>query len=171
MLYTSEYLSPLGQLLLLANDEALLGLWFTDQKYYGASYPLAEAVAQENKITAEVTDWLEAYFAGQQPPIALLSLAPAVTTFREKVLRILQDIPYGEVVTYQQIVDRLKATYGEKIGSARAVGGAVGHNPISIIIPCHRVIGSNGSLTGYAGGLARKQALLRLEGIDFDTRH
>lgn len=165
MLYKSTYLSPLGELLILADDTALLGVWFEDQKYYGASYHLNEAVDQKNLIIKQATNWLDRYFNKEKPAIDSLPLAPNVTDFRKKVLEVLKSVPYGQTITYQQILDKLKENYGENVGSARAVGGAVGHNPISIIIPCHRVIGSEGSLTGYAGGKERKVALLTLEGI------
>lgn len=165
MLYKKIYSSSLGSILILADNKALLGVWFEDQKYYGASYSLNEIVYQENSITKEVTAWLDSYFNEENPPIDNLPLDPHVTAFRKKVLEVLKSIPYGQTTTYQQITNRLKEIYGENVGSARAVGGAVGHNPISIIIPCHRVIGSDGSLTGYAGGKERKVALLTLEGF------
>ncbi|GBD58638.1 methylated-DNA--protein-cysteine methyltransferase [Tetragenococcus halophilus subsp. halophilus] len=165
MLYKSKYASPLGNLLILADNSSVLGLWFEDQKYYGASYSLEEAVYQENRVIKKVKEWLSDYFDGRKPAKEHLSLAPKVTDFRQKVLSILQTVPYGQTITYQQILDKLKENYGENVGSARAVGGAVGHNPISIIIPCHRVIGSDGSLTGYAGGIERKLKLLTLEDI------
>ncbi|QGP75916.1 methylated-DNA--[protein]-cysteine S-methyltransferase [Tetragenococcus halophilus] len=165
MLYKSKYASPLGNILILADNSFVLGLWFEDQKYYGASYSLEEAVYQENRVIKKVKEWLNDYFDGRKPAKEHLSLAPKVTDFRQKVLSILQTVPYGQTITYQQILDKLKENYGKNVGSARAVGGAVGHNPISIIIPCHRVIGSDGSLTGYAGGIERKLKLLTLEGI------
>jgi len=164
MLYKSKYSSSLGNILILADERAVLGLWFEKQKYYGASYSLEEAVYHENRVIKKVKEWLNDYFDGEKPTIGHLSLAPNVTDFRQKVLSILQTVPYGQTITYQQILDKLKENYGENVGSARAVGGAVGHNPISIIIPCHRVIGSDGSLTGYAGGIERKIKLLALEG-------
>ncbi|AYW47058.1 6-O-methylguanine DNA methyltransferase [Tetragenococcus osmophilus] len=165
MLYKSTYLSPLGELLILADDTALLGVWFEDQKYFGASYHLNEAIDQENRIIKQTTNWLDRYFNKENTAIDSLPLAPNVTDFRKKVLEVLKSVPYGKTITYQQVVDNLHKLYGENVGSARAVGGAVGHNPISIIIPCHRVIGSDGSLTGYAGGKERKVALLTLEGV------
>jgi len=164
MLYKSKYSSPLGNILILADDSSVLGLWFEEQKYYGASYSLEEAVYQENCVIKNAKKWLNDYFDGRKPVKEHLSLAPQVTDFRQKVLSILQTVPYGQTITYQQILDKLKENFGENVGSARAVGGAVGHNPISIIIPCHRVIGSDGSLTGYAGGIERKIKLLTLEG-------
>lgn len=109
--------------------------------------------------------WLDRYFAGERPVPQELPLAPAGSTFRQEVWKILCDIPYGEIVTYGEIAAKLARQLGRKSMSAQAVGGAVGHNPISVIIPCHRVVGADGSLTGYAGGIEKKRKLLRLEGI------
>ena len=110
--------------------------------------------------------WLDRYFAGGRPSLCELPLAPAGSEFRQGVWSILCEIPYGEVTTYGDIAKKVAARMGNKSMSAQAVGGAVGHNPISIIIPCHRVVGSNGSLTGYAGGIKTKIKLLELEGAD-----
>lgn len=162
MLQTT-YSSPLGQLILLANDTALLGLWYNDQAHLGAKYALKTINHGTSPILQQTAQWLNAYFRGNQPVIDQLPLAPQGTPFRQQVYHVLTTIPYGETMTYQQIADRLTELNGRKTGSARAVGGAVGHNPIGIIIPCHRVVGANGSLTGYAGGLARKRQLLAFE--------
>ena len=164
MLIKSDYESPLGNLLLLSDGTALIGAWFSEQKYYGAGYHLEEAVTGKDLMIDEAKRWLDEYFMGHIPTMGQLVLAPKVTDFRKKVCEVLITIPYGETMTYQAIVDKLRLLYGGDIGSARAVGGAVGHNPISIIMPCHRVIGSNGSLTGYAGGVNRKVELLKIEG-------
>ena len=110
--------------------------------------------------------WLDRYFAGRKPDISELSLAPAGSEFRQEVWRILCEIPYGEVVTYGSIAKRMAEKMGRETMSSQAVGGAVSHNPISIIIPCHRVAGADGSLTGYAGGIQTKVKLLELEGAD-----
>lgn len=158
MLYQKNYQSPLGPLTLLSDDTALLGVWFADQKYFGAGYDLETAQTTDVPVLTAAQQWLTAYFAGQRPEIEALTLAPKVTAYRQRVLAILQQIPYGQTWAYQEIAEQLGHS------SARAVGGAVGHNPISIIIPCHRVVGSDGQLTGYAGGLDRKIALLKLEG-------
>ncbi|MFC6253869.1 methylated-DNA--[protein]-cysteine S-methyltransferase [Secundilactobacillus hailunensis] len=162
MLQTT-YASPLGQLILLADTSHLLGVWYSDQAHLGAHYPLASIKHGSSTVLKQTAQWLTAYFNGQKPSIKQLPLAPEATPFRQQVYRVLTTIPYGQTMTYQQIVERLSELNGQPTGSARAVGGAVGHNPISIIIPCHRVIGTNGNLTGYAGGLARKKALLALE--------
>lgn len=162
MLQTT-YTSPLGQLILLADTSHLLGVWYSDQTHLGAHYPLASIKHGTSPVLKQTAQWLTAYFNGQRPAIEQLPLAPEATPFRQQVYRVLTQIPYGQTMTYQQIVERLSELNGQPTGSARAVGGAVGHNPIAIIIPCHRVVGTNGSLTGYAGGLARKKALLALE--------
>ncbi|WP_203651604.1 methylated-DNA--[protein]-cysteine S-methyltransferase [Secundilactobacillus yichangensis] len=162
MLQTT-YSSPLGQLILLANSSSLLGLWYSDQAHLGAKYALATIQHGSSPILQQTAQWLDAYFSGRKPAIDQLSLAPQATPFRLQVYHVLTTIPYGKTMTYQQIADRLTALNGHKTGSARAVGGAVGHNPIGIIIPCHRVVGTNGQLTGYAGGLERKRQLLALE--------
>ena len=117
------------------------------------------------EVFGEVKTWLDAYFAGQNPDVSGLKLALEGTAFRKMVWNILREIPYGETRTYGQIAAEIAAQRGTKTMSAQAVGGAVGHNPISIIIPCHRVLGADGSLTGYAGGVDKKQFLLELEGI------
>lgn len=162
MLQTT-YGSPLGQLTLLANETHLLGLWYQDQAHFGADYSLKTIDHGTSPILQQAIRWLEDYFNGHHPAIEPLPLHPQTTPFRQQVYQILTTIPYGQTMTYQQIADRLSELNSPKMGSARAVGGAIGHNPIGIIIPCHRVIGSNGSLTGYAGGLKRKRQLLAFE--------
>lgn len=160
MLYQTTYASPLGPITLLSDDQALQGLWFVDQSYYGAQFDLTQASTQLTPVLQTTSDWLDAYFAGQRPT-QLPPLAPQVTAFRQRILRVIATVPYGQTITYQQIADQAGDPQ-----AARAVGGAVGHNPISLLIPCHRVVGSTGRLTGYAGGLDRKIALLTLEGHD-----
>ena len=161
-MYKTYYASPIGQILILTDENALLGLWLENQKYFGAGYDLEQAQQEETKVSQHVVAWLDAYFKGENPATDEIPLAPQVTEFRSKVLTVLQKIPYGQTATYSDILRKLQAEYG-KIGSARAVGGAIGHNPISIIIPCHRIVGSDGKLTGYAGGLDKKPFLLELE--------
>ena len=142
----------------------LTGLWFEQQKYFGAG--LREHVMEEKlPIFEQTTVWLEQYFRGERPELAKLPLAPKGSAFRMEVWKLLCRIPYGEVTTYGELAKEIAETRGVKRMSAQAVGGAVGHNPISIIIPCHRVIGSDGSLTGYAGGVELKRALLEHEGV------
>lgn len=166
------YPSPLGELLLASDGAGLTGLWFAGAKYFGAGLsPRALAAAQalkargapESAVLRETAGWLDAYFAGRAPG-KLPPLHPAGTAFRQEVWARLLEIPYGRAVTYGQLARELAQQRGLPHLSAQAVGGAVGHNPISIIIPCHRVLGADGSLTGYAGGLDKKRALLMLEG-------
>ena len=152
--------SPLGMILLSGSDTALTGLWFAGQKYAPVRPP---ETSLSPAVLAQTKDWLAAYWAGAPLP-PLPPLAPAGSPFRQAVWRLLREIPYGETTTYGALAQALRAA---GIPAApQAVGGAVGHNPISILIPCHRVVGSGGSLTGYAGGLARKQYLLKREGVD-----
>jgi methylated-DNA-[protein]-cysteine S-methyltransferase len=172
MIYTCTVDTPLGAMTASAEEEALTGLWFIGQKYYprtGAwtrspEYPPFEALR----------DWLEGYFSGKAPPpwkdrrlpgtAGKLRLHPQGTAFQKAVWEILLAIPYGELSTYGAIAKQLAADRGLRSMSAQAAGGAVGHNPVSILIPCHRVVGATGDLTGYAGGLDKKKSLLRLEG-------
>ena len=161
MVYTASYASPLGGIVLAADEIGLTGLWFTGAKYFGAGLP-ASAAKAETPILAETRRWLDIYFAGQCPAV-LPPLHPSGSPFRRAVWSILLTVPYGETTTYGAIAQQLAAQRGLEHLSAQAVGGAVGHNPISILIPCHRVIGADGSLTGYAGGVEKMRALLELE--------
>lgn len=156
--YSTTYDSPVGRLTLCASDDGkLVGLWLAGQKYFGASVS-GEMLPNDNAaVFAHVRCWLDKYFAGARPNISDLSLAPQGSEFRRRVWRALCEIPYGQTMTYGDIAAQLAS-------SPRAVGAAVGHNPISIIIPCHRVVGADGTLTGYAGGLNTKEKLLRHEG-------
>ena len=163
MIYTASYASPLGGILLAADEIGLTGLWFTGAKYFGAGLP-ASAAEADTPILAEARRWLEGYFTGQRPA-ALPPLHPSGSPFRRAVWDILLTIPYGETTTYGAIAQQLAAQRGLAHLSAQAVGGAVGHNPISILIPCHRVIASNGTLGGYSGGVERKRYLLQREGV------
>lgn len=164
MLYKTIYNSPLGPLTLASDGNALIGLWLEGQKYFTAS--INEELVEHNDLLVfhNTNDWLDRYFAGQNPSISELKLAPRGSEFRQQVWKILCEIPYGKTITYGDISKKIAASRGLASMSAQAVGGAVGHNPISIIIPCHRVIGSNGSLTGYAGGIDKKTWLLEHEG-------
>ena len=164
MVSICKYRSPLGDLLLAADEEGLTGLWFVGQKYYANGLPV-ESIWQETKILTETRRWLDTYFSGEEPKFTP-PLHPVGTAFRQAVWKILLQIPYGQTVTYGEIAQQLAAEQGISTMSAQAVGGAVGHNKMSIIIPCHRVIGADGSLTGYAGGIDKKIALLKLEGTD-----
>ncbi|MBR5381165.1 MAG: methylated-DNA--[Oscillospiraceae bacterium] len=162
--YTQHYSSPLGGITLASDGEALTGLWFDGQKYFAAT--LAEAHRESSLPVFEQTfSWLDVYFGGREPDFTP-PLRMKTTAFRRAVWEILLTIPYGQTATYGQIADRLARSRGLASLSAQAVGGAVGHNAVSLIIPCHRVVGKNGSLTGYAGGVDRKLRLLSLEGAD-----
>ena len=189
MLYRSIYKSPLGKMLILFYKDTLLGLYFEGQKEFhdlikdeevknfneGEVFNEVERFNNkseiennkilENKILEETKKWLNIYFSGVEP-----NFTPKInlrgTEFRRDVWKILLEIPYGETLTYKDIANKLMASKKYERMSSQAVGGAVGANPISLIIPCHRVVGTSGSLTGYAGGLGRKLKLLELEGID-----
>lgn len=160
---TMMYASALGDILLAADEKGLTGLWFVGQKYYADG--LKEPQEKETAILREATRWLDQYFAGQEPDFTP-PLHPQGTPFQKEVWQLLCEIPYGQRTTYGALAARLAERRGMTHFSAQAVGGAVGRNPVSIIIPCHRVVGSSGSLTGYAGGLERKTRLLALEGVD-----
>lgn len=161
MLYTSHYASPLGGMTLVSDGTALVGLYFDGQKY--AAEGLDATRTQKNlPIFEEARRWLDVYFSGRKPDFTPPT-APAGTAFQQSVWEILRTIPYGQTVTYGAIARRIEQNTGRRM-SAQAVGGAVGRNPISILIPCHRVVGTNGSLTGYAGGIDKKERLLRWEG-------
>lgn len=165
--FTAKYKSPVGKLLLSANEKALTGLWIEGQKHYGA---LLSHISEENSnspIIKSATLWLNRYFNGEKPAPGELPLEPKGSDFQRMVWDILLHIPYGEVITYGDIAKEIALKKGIDRMSAQAVGGAVGRNPISIIIPCHRVIGANGELTGYDGGIAIKQQLLSFEGAPF----
>lgn len=166
----SHYDAPVGRLLLAAKEDALTGLWIEDQKYYPYSLREAGTPDDAHPVLLRARDWLDRYFTGANPEITELKLAPAGSEFQQHVWRILCQIPYGQVTTYGAIAKELAAEKGLASMSAQAVGGAVGRNPISIIIPCHRVVGADGSLTGYAGGLERKQYLLALEAFKAENR-
>ena len=190
MIYTTQYDSPIGSILLAGDGESLTGLWFACQKYFGSTLPGGEKVAWSHEWSTEglpevcsgdlpkvreyspetsqlpifqtTKRWLDLYFHGEIPDFTP-ALRLSGTPFRKAVWEILLTIPYGRTMTYGEIADKIAEQKGLPRMSAQAVGSAVGHNPISIIVPCHRVLGSDGSLTGYAGGVERKAALLALE--------
>lgn len=164
MTFIQHYDSPLGGILLAADEIGLTGLWFDGQKYFARDLP-AERIDRDTPILSEARHWLDIYFTGKEPDFLPL-LHPMGSAFRQSVWEILLRIPYGQTTTYGEIARQLAEKKGLSQMSAQAVGGAVGHNEISIIIPCHRVVGTNGSLTGYAGGIDRKVKLLELEHTD-----
>lgn len=166
MTYICTINSPIGLLTVSSNGDDLTGLWIEGQKYFGST--LGKSIENDSlPIFTKVQSWIKQYFDGMQPVIDF-PLAPSGSSFRQAVWKILGEIPYGQVVTYGEIAQQIKEKSGKASISAQAVGGAVGHNPISIIIPCHRVVGSDGSLTGYAGGINKKIALLKLENVPMD---
>lgn len=164
MQYITHYQSPLGGITISSDGTALTGLWFDGQKYFASTLG-ADYKTKDLPVFTEAKRWLDIYFSAREPdftpPLALNG-----SPFRMAVWQILQSIPYGQTITYGAIAQQLAAQTGKTKMSAQAVGGAVGHNPISIIVPCHRVVGAGGSLTGYAGGIDKKVQLLELEGID-----
>lgn len=164
MTYVWKYESPLGGITMAGNGEALTGLWFDGQKYFGDTLP-TEWQEIELPVFQEAQRWLDCYFQGKKPDFTP-PLFWDTTPFRKMVWEILLSIPYGETMTYGEIAYRVGKEMGISKMSAQAVGGAVGHNSISIIVPCHRVVGSNGSLTGYAGGIDKKIKLLTLEKVN-----
>jgi len=165
-LYRSAYASPLGMITLASDGKALTGLWIDGQKYHGDGTFEKMERKDDLPLFAAVKKWLDRYFAGERPKISELPLAPEGSEFRRMVWNILCRIPYGETVTYGDIAKEVALKMNKEKMSSQAVGGAVGRNPISIIIPCHRVIGAGGNLTGYAGGIDKKIKLLEHEGAD-----
>ena len=167
MQYITHYQSPIGGILLAADETGLTGLWFDGEKHYAGRLD-PEREEKDTPILEQTKEWLTIYLSGREPlfypPIHMTG-----TPFRLSVWKILQKIPYGKTVTYGEIAREIAAQKGLSRMSAQAVGGAVGHNEISIIVPCHRVVGTNGSLTGYAGGIDRKVKLLALEKVDMRT--
>ena len=165
MINTKHYTSPIGDILLASKNEKLIGAWFEGQRYYLSDFK--DIAEKEDKILSRTINWLDRYFNGDKPSVNELDLAPEGTDFRCEVWKMLCEIPYGKTTTYKEIADRIAEKRGVEKMAAQAVGGAVGHNPIAIIIPCHRVVGSDGSLTGYAGGLDKKIFLLKHENPEF----
>ena len=165
MTFTQHYDSPLGGILLAADEIGLTGLWFDGEKYFADNLPI-EHTELETPILAEAKQWLDLYFTGNEPNF-MPPLHPIGSDFRKTVWEILSQVPYGQTTTYGEVSRQLAEKQGLARMSAQAVGGAVGHNEISIIIPCHRVVGTNGSLTGYAGGIDKKLELERADTSSF----
>lgn len=166
MIYSTTYPSPVGVLTLACRNEQLVGLWMEGQKYFGDTLPEPMIASDTPTVFRTAKTWLEQYFSGKKPSISGLPLAPIGTVFRRDIWALLCEIPYGETTTYGELAKKMARKTGKMKMSAQAVGGAVGHNPVSIIIPCHRVVGADGSLTGYAGGCQTKIKLLELEGVE-----
>ena len=166
MVCTTEYGSPLGTITLACDGEAIIGLWFNKQRYFGNILP-EETERSDHPLFENAKRWLDLYFSGREPDFTP-PLRYDSTPFRKQVCEIMLTIPYGHTMTYGEIAAEIARQQGKERMSAQAVGGAVGHNPISLIIPCHRVVGTNGSLTGYGGGIARKVKLLELERVNME---
>lgn len=162
MYYSTRYPSPIGEMLIVSDGDAICGAFFCGQKHF----PSFENLVQKDDLAIfdDVAEWFDDYFSGLNPKIDF-KLNPQGSEFRMKVWKILSEIPYGETLTYGEIASRISSTM-----SAQAVGGAVGYNPLAILIPCHRVLGANGKLTGYAGGLDRKVKLLKMENPSFSLK-
>lgn len=166
MEYKTYYDSPIGRVLLKSDGESITALKLDVNRFYD-EYEDEKLIDEGNlQVFIEAKDWLDRYFNGEKPEIVELSLAPKGSDFRQAVWNILCEIPYGKVITYGDIAEEIRIQMKKEHMSSQAVGGAVGHNPIGIIIPCHRVVGANGNLTGYGGGIANKIKLLELEGLD-----
>lgn len=170
MQYLGRYCSPIGNITLASDGTQLTGLWFENQKYYGATLDM-EHLANDDSLPVfhDTRRWLDSYFKGQKPSLTL-PLAPIGSDFRHSVWNVLLQVPYGETTTYGAIAKEMEKASGNHV-NPHPVGGAVAHNPISIIIPCHRVLGSDKSLTGYAGGIDKKIFLLKLEGVRLEPKH
>ena len=166
--YASQYESPIGTLLLAERDGKLVGVWIEGQKYFRGTLSEQTIEFADTPTLLQTKQWLDRYFNGQRPQINELPIALEASSFRKAVWQALCEIPYGKTVSYGEIAQKIADRLGICSMSAQAVGGAVGHNPIPIIIPCHRVVGANGSLTGYAGGIQKKLQLLMLEGVDVE---
>ena len=165
MLYLSHYCSPIGKLTIVSDERNLVGLWIDGQKHFMAGITGSPEDGTSHPLHRNTALWLDAYFAGQAPSADHIPMAPMGTPFQQAVWEHLRNIPYGEATTYGQIAREIARQMRKPIISAQAVGNAVGRNPISILIPCHRVIGAKGKLTGYDGGLDKKEFLLKLEGF------
>ena len=171
MYYATTFPTPVGNITLACDKDGthLVGLWAEGQKYFGGAISNDMTTQDDIPLFETVKGWLDNYFSGNRPDISKLPLAPIGGEFRQQVWSILREIPYGQVLTYGDIAKRMAKKMGKPTMSSQAVGGAVAHNPILIILPCHRVVGTNGSLTGFAGGIEMKIKLLELEGAKLDN--
>ncbi|MDR1307038.1 MAG: methylated-DNA--[protein]-cysteine S-methyltransferase [Treponema sp.] len=163
MEYIHKIKSPVGTLTVSSDGKNICGLWIEGQKYFAKT--LGKDVSEQNlPVFEDVRKWLDVYFSGKKPGF-MPPLMPKGSPFQKSIWNNLCKIPYGKTTTYGELAKQFELENKDRHMSARAVGGAVGHNPISVLIPCHRVIGKSGSLTGYAGGIAAKTKLLQLEGV------
>ncbi len=166
MIYITYYNTPIGKVLLASKENKLVGLWIEGQKYYLGKLKEDLQIKDDEETLVKAKKWLDRYFMGERPKISDIELAPIGSEFSKKVWKMLCQIPYGKVTTYGKIAKEIAKQSDNGKMSPQAIGNAVGHNPISIIIPCHRVVGSNGSLTGYAAGIDKKIKLLEHEEVD-----
>lgn len=166
MYFYEFYDSPVGRLVVASDENSIIGLWLAHQRFYMDILQGQECEEKETDVIRLAKIWLDKYFAGEKPEISELPIKFIGSDFRVLVWQMLTEIPYGKVITYGELAKKIAEKRGIKAMSAQAVGGAVGRNPISIIVPCHRVIGSNGNLTGYSGGVSTKIKLLEFEGVD-----
>ena len=166
MQYTTRYDSPLGEMLLAADEKGLAGVWFCGDRYFARLLD-ADHVEREVEVLTQTKEWLTIYFSGKEPDF-LPKMHLIGSLFQLEVWEMLLEIPYGQTTTYGEIARKIAKKRGIVRMSAQAVGGAVGHNEISILIPCHRVVGTNGNLTGYGGGLDKKCKLLEIEGMNLE---
>ena len=167
IIYITYYDSILGKLTIASDGENIIGLWIEGQKYFADTIKNENIIKKDDiSIFIKTKEWLDRYFRGERPDIKELKLSPKGSEFRQNVWKILCRIPYGQTITYGKIAKEIAKLMNKNSMSAQAIGNAVGHNPISIIIPCHRVVGTNGGLTGYAGGIDKKRELLELENAD-----
>lgn len=167
--YTTEYTSPIGKILLASNGTAITGLWFLGQNHFGSTLRSPALDGTSLPVLQQAIQWLDDYWRGTNPSPASLPIQLQGTVFQQNIWKLLLEIPYGTTITYGELARQYALEAGMEAMSARAVGNAVGKNPISIIIPCHRVVGSSGRITGYAGGIVRKSALLQHENKSIPT--
>ena len=166
MIYYTVYNSPLGNLTIASDAANIIGLWIQGQKYFKENIKEEMVLNSDIDILKQAVTWLDRYFNGEKPSISELNISPSGTEFRKTVWKVLCKIPYGQVVSYKYIASEVSKILNKENMSVQAVGSAIGHNPISIIIPCHRVIGTNGELKGYAAGLKIKSMLLKHEKVN-----
>ncbi len=166
MIYYTDYNSPLGNLTIASDGTNIIGLWIQGQKYFKENIKEEMVLNSDIDILKQAVNWLDRYFNGEKPSISELNISPSGTEFRKTVWKVLCKIPYGQVVSYKYIASEVSKILNKENMSVQAVGSAIGHNPISIIIPCHRVIGTNGELKGYAAGLKIKSMLLKHEKVN-----
>lgn len=171
MYYGTNYDSPLGNIIIASDESHIVGVWFENQKHIDKTMPADIIYGNNLPIFQRGIKWLNDYFSNKKPSIADIPLAPIGGEFRQIVWKILMEIPYGETMTYGDVAKETAKRMDKKSMSAQAVGGAIGHNPIAIIVPCHRVVGADRNLTGYAGGIEKKIMLLSHEGVDIGNYH